>query len=286
MTAEEFLNSLHYQAGQITLPNNIATLKLPNEFRYLSPEDTEKVLVDAWGNPPSDEKTLGMIVSTKHDVLSPEGWGVIITYMADGHVKDSDADDINYDELLKQMQENTTSYNEERIKAGYEPLTLVGWAEKPSYNKDTHKFYWAKELMPGSNPQHSLNYDIRVLGRQGVLVLSAISRMQDIQDVKAQMPAIVAATEFTPGNTYGDFDAKTDHVAEYGLAALVAGGVATKLGLFGKLAALLIAFKKLIVVAVIALLAAIKKIFTRKQPEHEPISAPIESVDPDQPNKS
>src|SRR5947207_3228034 len=60
MTAEEFLASLHFQQGEIILPNKIATLKLPPTFRYLPPDDAERVLVDAWGNPPGTE-SLGMI---------------------------------------------------------------------------------------------------------------------------------------------------------------------------------------------------------------------------------
>lgn len=288
MTAEEFLKSLHYQSGRITLPNDIATLNLPENFRYLSPDDTDRVLVDAWGNPPGKEKTLGMIVPTQHDVLSKDGWGVVISYMEDGHVKDDDADKINYDDLLKQMQESANARNEERTKAGYQPLTIVGWAEKPSYNKETHKFYWAKELMSGNNAAHGLNYDIRVLGRKGVLVLSAVSSMDDLSAIKTEMPALVAATEFTKGNGYNDFDDKTDKVAEYGLAALVAGGVAAKLGLFGKLAALLIAFKKVIVVAVIAFFAGIKRFFSRKKPAVAVQAAPVktETVDTDRPNQS
>jgi len=285
MTATEFLATLHYQGGKITLPNGIATLNLPDNFKYLSPDDTERVLVDAWGNPPNKEKTLGMIVPTKYDVISPEGWGVIITYVEDGHVKDSDADEIKYDELLKDMQKATEEHNADRIKAGYPALTLVGWAESPSYNKDTHKFYWAQELATTTTPEHSLNYNIRVLGRKGVLVLNAISNMKQLADIKAEMPQVVAATEFTPGNTYNDFDSKTDHVAEYGLAALVAGGVAAKLGLFGKLLVLLVALKKVIVVAAIAVVAWLRKLFGRKKTaaaSATAIAAPAsESVVPD-----
>ncbi len=265
MTAEEFLATLHYQSGKIALPGGIATLNLPDTFKYLSPADTRRVLEDAWGNPPSGEQTLGMVVPAAHDVLSQEGWGVIITYNEDGHVKDSDADQINYDDLLKDMQKQTEDQNAERTKSGYPAATLVGWAEKPTYNKDTHKFYWAKELSVSGAPEHTLNYNIRVLGRKGVLVLTAVSGMSQMSDIKAEMPAVLNATEFTPGNTYNDFDSKTDHVAEYGLAALVAGGVAAKLGLFGKLMLLLIALKKVIVIAAIAVAAWARKLFGRKK---------------------
>ncbi|MEF3084030.1 DUF2167 domain-containing protein, partial [Luteimonas sp. SMYT11W] len=95
--------------------------------------------------------------------------------------------------------------------------------------KDTHKLYWAKDLMVDGG-EHSLNYNVRVLGREGVLNLNAIASMQQIEAIKKEMQQVTAFTEFTEGNRYTDFDSKTDKVAEYGLAALVAGGVASKLG--------------------------------------------------------
>jgi uncharacterized membrane-anchored protein len=247
MSAEQFEATLKYQSGKITLPGALATLDLPANFRYLPPADTARVLTEAWGNPPSDP-TLGMIVPANTSLVSEEGWGVIVTYEGDGHVPDGDADTIKYNELLKDMQESVQESNAERKKLGYRAMSLVGWAEQPSYDKASHKLYWAKELRTDGDSANGLNYNIRVLGRQGVLVLNAVSSMSQIAQIKKEMKNVTAFTEFTPGNRYADFNDATDKTAEYGLAALVAGGVAGKLGLFGKLFALLLAFKKLIIV--------------------------------------
>lgn len=265
ITAEQFLASLHFQDGKIDLPGGIATLNLPESFHYLNPEDTERVLVNAWGNPPGNQ-TLGMIFPKDTTPISESGWGVVITYDKDGHVNDDDAEKINYDDLLKDMQAAMEEANEERKKAGYDALNLVGWAEKPSYNKASHKLYWAKELSSDKSTHHSLNYNIRVLGREGVLVLNAVAGMNQIDTIKAEMPKIVASADFTPGNNYADFNSKTDHTAEYGIAALVAGGAAAKLGLFAKLFALLVAFKKFVILGIVGLLYGIKKFFSRDKP--------------------
>ncbi|MGK5032939.1 DUF2167 domain-containing protein [Janthinobacterium sp. DSP2-3-3] len=267
MTAEQFLAQLHLQRGKITLPGGIATLDLPANFRYLSPADAERVLVDAWGNPPGME-SLGMIVPAKASVLERDSWGVIVTYEKEGHIKDDDADSIKYDELLKDMQASVLDNNAERKKKGYPGIQLMGWAEKPSYAKDTHKLYWAKDLMVDGG-EHSLNYNVRVLGREGVLNLNAIASMQQIETIKKEMQQVTAFTEFTEGNRYTDFDSKTDKVAEYGLAALVAGGVASKLGLFGKLLALLLAFKKVLLLAVVGGGAAIVKFLGGKRKDKQ-----------------
>jgi uncharacterized membrane-anchored protein len=277
MTAEQFLAQLHLQRGKITLPGGIATLDLPASFRYLSPTDAERVLVDAWGNPPG-MVSLGMIVPAKTSVLERDSWGVIVTYEKEGHIKDDDADSIKYDELLKDMQASVLDNNAERKKQGYPGIHLMGWAEKPSYAKETHKLYWAKDLMVDGG-EHSLNYNVRVLGREGVLNLNAIASMQQIEAIKKEMQQVTAFTEFTDGNRYTDFDSKTDKVAEYGLAALVAGGVASKLGLFGKLLALLLAFKKVLLLAVVGGGAAIVKFFTGKREEKQQPVLPQEPVE-------
>ena len=263
MTAEQFLASLHFQQGDITLPGDIATLKLPASFRYLPPADAERVLVDAWGNPPGYE-SLGMIFPADRSPLDENSWGVIITYDEDGYVKDDDALSIKYDEILADMKTQTADNNEARKKDGYPAMTLVGWAEPPRYDSGAHKFYWAKELSIEGSDTNTLNYNIRVLGRKGVLVLNAIAGMNQVDEIRIQMPTVVAATEFTTGNRYADFDSKTDKVAEYGLAALLAGGAAAKFGLFGKLFALLLAFKKFIFIGVIALGALVSKFFKKQ----------------------
>lgn len=269
MTAEEFLATLKFQSGKIDLPNGIATLNLPSTFRYLNPDDADRVLVNAWGNPPG-AKTLGMIFPSEVSPVSQNSWGIIVTYEEDGHVKDDDADQIKYDELLKDMQSSTEASNEERKKQGYPAVSLVGWAETPSYDKANHKLYWAQELAFGDTQDHTLNYNIRVLGRKGVLVLNAVAGMSQIATIKSEMPNVLAATDFKAGNGYADFNSNTDKVAEYGIAALVAGGVAAKLGFFAKLFALLIAFKKMLIIGLIAVGAAVKKFLGMKKKSAAP----------------
>ena len=70
---------------------------------------------------------------------------------------------------------------------------------------------------------------------------------------------LLEAVDFNSGKRYGDFNSSTDKVAAYGLAALVAGVAAKKLGLLALLAATVIKFAKIIVVAVAGVFVAIKR---------------------------
>lgn len=234
-TQEEnnFVQSLDYKDGKIALGAGDVKLNVPSTFYYLSPEDTKHVLVDAWGNPPSvAEGVLGMILRADKTPLD-DAWGAIIQFNEDGYVSDEDAADIDYDELLKGMQEATEANNQERVKQGFAEIHLVGWASPPYYNAAEHKLHWAKELEFSDTPkQHTLNYDVRALGRKAVLSMNFVADMQQMGEIRNAIPTVMAMPEFNVGSRYEDFVPGADKVAAYGLGGLIAGKALAKTGFF------------------------------------------------------
>lgn len=270
--AKELWNSIERQTGNIELPNKVASLNLSDSFYYLNPEDSHKILVDVWGNPPGD-KTLGMIFPAGTTPFHPDSWAVTIQYSEDGYVSDKDANEINYDELLKDIKKSAKEESRLRSEKGYSSMEFVGWASKPYYDPETHKLHWAKEFKFGDMDENTLNYNIRVLGRKGVLVLNFISSMKNKAIIKSQLQNVLAAADFNKGYKYSDFNPDVDKVAAYGIGALVAGKLVAKTGLF---AGALMLFKKFGIVVLIFLKkfgvfllvgigAFLKKIFTRKE---------------------
>ena len=255
--------TLHYQTGNIVLPNKVATLRLAGNYRYLDAAETEKLLV-AWGNEPGND-TQGAIVPNEVDPLDTEGWAVILTYMDDGHVDDADATEIDYDDMLEDLKAGTEENNETRTRNGYQAVHLIGWAERPHYDAATRKLYWAKELNFEGSKLHTLNYDVRVLGREGVLSMNAVASMNQLQQIRRDMKPLIGVAEFNEGYRYAEFNSKTDRLAEYGLGALIAGGIAAKLGLFAKLGALLLAFKKIVFIGLVAAGGFVAKLFGKKK---------------------
>ena len=262
-------SSLKWQTGTVTLKDGLAKINLTPDFRFLDSADARKVLHDMWGNP-DDPDLLGMIFPRDQGPMGRGSWAVTVNYEDKGYVKDDDAEKIDYDDLLKKMQQQAKEASPEREKLGYPSIDLVGWAAPPRYDKATHKLYWAKDLKFGGDTQDTLNYDIRILGRRGVLVLGAISSMDAVPEIDRKVPQILAMVDFQPGNSYADFDPKIDKVAEYGLATLIAGGAlagAAKLGLFGLLFKYIIvvalALKKAAIVVIVGLVAAVKKLINK-----------------------
>lgn len=109
------------------------TLRVPEDFYFLGAADAERVLVDIWGNPPGQD-TLGMLFPAEYTPFDVESWAVTFEYTDDGHVSDSDAAEVDYRELLGDMQSDIRSGSADRADAGYESIELIGWAEPPHYD--------------------------------------------------------------------------------------------------------------------------------------------------------
>ncbi|NEU71367.1 DUF2167 domain-containing protein [Hassallia byssoidea VB512170] len=257
---ELLASQLKYETGKITLQSGVATVNVPAELRYLNSQQTQIVLEKIWGNP-SGDGTLGMLVPAKFNPLSKNSWGVVITYQEDGYVKDDEAESIDYSKLLKTMQEATKERNEQRVKQGYPAIEIVGWAKQPSYDKVHHQLHWAKDFKVSDSDEHTLNYNIRVLGRKGVLVLNAVAGLEQLSLIEKDSPKVLSSVAFNPGYRYEDFNPNSDKIANYGIAALVAGGVAVKTGLFKGILLALLAAKKFLIIAVVVVIAFIQKIF-------------------------
>jgi uncharacterized membrane-anchored protein len=266
-TAEEFEAKLGYETGTVTLSGGLATIRLPASFRFIGQEGSRRLLTEAWGNPQeSAEQVLGMLIPANISPVSPEGWGIVISYDEDGYVDDSDAAGIDYNKLLKEMQDRTLGGNEERKRRGFPSVTLVGWAEPPSYDAAAHKLYWAKDLAFADGSEHTLNYSIRILGRRGVLVLNAVASMSQLSTIRTEAKSILPAVEFNDGHRYSDYLPGRDKAAAYGIAGLVAGATAAKAGFFKLLWVGILAFKKVIFAGLVAAGALLKRLFGAKPP--------------------
>ncbi len=274
-TLDSIAASYRFQTGQVTLGDGLATLSVPQGFRYLNPEQSRQVLEDLWGNPPG-QTSLGMIFPADLGPLDSASFAFNITWDEMGYVKDDDADDIDYNELLESIKKDSETENQELVSQGYEAIHIIGWASTPYYDKEKKVLHWAKEFRVGEYPENTLNYDVRVLGRKGVLSMNAIGMMNQLEPVKAAVPGIISSVAFTEGNRYSDFsETSGDQIAAWSIGGLVAGKVLAKAGFF----AILAKFGKVIIMALIAGGAALWRFITgrRKQEEDAPESPATEA---------
>ncbi len=239
--------TFRYRYDTVELANGVGKIIVPDGFKYLDAKQAQNVLVELWGNPWYEGMTLGMILPEDRGVMTDSGYVFNIEYNEIGYVKDDDAGDIDYDELLKGMQEETAAANKQRTDAGFEPISVIGWAASPYYDKERKILHWAKEVRFGYNSEHTLNYNIRVLGRKGVLVLNAIGGMSSYGMVKRDLTHVLNIVQFNDGYRYDDFNPSIDEVASWTIGGLVAGKILAKAGFF----AFLLKFWKFIAIGAV-----------------------------------
>lgn len=248
-------------------------IELPAEYMYLPPAEAKKALEK--GGSFHNDAVLGLLASVKPS----DDWFVVLQYEDSGYVKDDEK--LDGEELLSSMRDAVKESNDERVKRGFKPLTLEGWSEPPRYEKAQHHMVWA--LIVSDPDGKSVNFNTRVLGRRGYVSLNLVTAPESLATYKSNATTLLGATHFDAGSRYEDFNEKTDKVAEYGLTGLILAGAGlgaaklVKIGLLAKfwkiLLAILIAGKKAIVVAVLAVGAAIKKFFGNKGNQETPTAS-------------
>jgi uncharacterized membrane-anchored protein len=251
------------------------TMELPEGFISL-PAGPAGKLLEKMGNF-RNENLLAVV--TRPDAK----WIITVRYIDDGYVRDDEADKLDPDQILDAIKEGTEQGNVLRKEKGFPPIHVDGWTDVPRYDRGLHHVIWGTKL--SSERGVSDNFTTRILGRKGLVALNLVGSPEQIPAAKPYLASILGATHFDSGSRYQDFQEGKDKVAEYGLAALIAGGAGAaalkiaKVGILAKLStkiiAILIAGKKLVLVAVAGLLALLKKLFGKKSsPEVPPTPAP------------
>lgn len=231
-----------------------ALIEVPEGFRFLESGDAARLLVLS-GNR-SSGRELG-VIENKQD-----GWWVIFEFDDIGYVKDDEKNKLDADKLLKSIKEGNEAGNEYRKEKGLPPINIIGWHVKPNFNDQTKNLEWS--VLAESRGSKFVNYNVRVLGREGV---TEVTLIDDLESVEKSLPGfreVLKNFSYKSGQSYAEFKSG-DKIAEYGLGALVLGGAAAvgyKLGFFGTIAMFFKKFFKLVIAGIVALFAGIKKLFS------------------------
>lgn len=274
--------SIKYKTGIIHVNSEIK-LNVPKGYKFMSQKDAEYVVFELWGNPRTED-LIGMIVKEDYSTLNYDAWAFVVSYENSGYVKDEDANDIDYEELMTEIQSGEEESNKQRKEAGFPAMHIIGWASTPFYDKEHNILHWAKSITFDESEDTTLNYDVRILGRKGILSLNAVGVVSQLEDIKAHIPDIISIAEFKEGNKYQDFNPDYDKVAAYSIGGLIAGKLLAKAGII----ALLLKNIKLIVLGAIALFGSFgKKIigFFRRKKEDEETETPA-VIEPETPSES
>ena len=235
--------------AEITLRDQ-AKLSLPKDYFFVPQTEGLRVM-RAYGNTPNPATFTGLVVGSKPE----DNWLVVINFIKEGYIRDDDAKDWNAEDLLSNLREGTEQSNKEREARGFPHLEIVGWVEKPAWDAAAHRLVWSlstrqKGAAAGATP--GVNYNTYALGREGYFSLNLLTDLSRVEAQKAIPRYLLASLAYEPGKRYEDFNASTDRVAEYGLAALIGVAAAKKLGFLALIGVFFAQFAKIILVAIAA----------------------------------
>jgi len=238
-----------------------ARLHLPPHEAWI-PRGPGARLLRAWGNHPGAD-LLGLIAGGSGD----HDWIATVSYTADGYVKDDDAKDIDAAKLLADMREGADAQNADRQAHGFPAIQIDNWMQRPRYDALRKRLVWALPLRDvGADPAAAtINYNTRALGRNGYLSLNLLTDRAHFTADQPQAEALLADMEYLPGKRYQDFNASSDRVAEYGVAALIGAVALKKLGIIALGTAFVLKFAKLGVLAVVGGAAAVRRFLTGRK---------------------
>lgn len=233
-----------------------ATIDIPEDYVFLDVAETTRY-VEMTENLPSGEEQL--FAPTSGD------WDAYFSFSPEGFVKDNET--LDADALLETIRSHQQEANKERRRRGWAGFTITGWHIAPRYNPDTRVLEWATKMKAEGSDGASINYNTKILGRKGVMSVQLVSSPEKFDAGLATFQDRLAGFQYKAGDRYADYK-PGDHVAEYGLAALVAGGaaaVAAKKGFFGVIAASLAAAWKFILMGVVAVGVWLKSLFGKSK---------------------
>ncbi|HEX2341688.1 MAG TPA: DUF2167 domain-containing protein [Vicinamibacterales bacterium] len=247
---QEPSSEIRWQSGPATGSlGDIAQIKVPEGFRFTGKSGT-RTFLELTQNPTNGDE-LGILLP---ESVEAGRWFVVFEFNPIGYVKDDEKDKLDADDMISNIKRGTEAANEERKKRGWATMSIVGWHTPPFYDTRSNNLTWA--ITGAGDDGQVVNYSIRLLGRHGVMNVDLVLSPEEVDAVVPAFEKVLGGFSFKPGSRYAEF-VQGDKVAAYGLTALVAGGAGAALaksGLLGKL-------WKAIVVGVLALIGAIKKMF-------------------------
>jgi len=232
---------------------SVAQLDLPEGYVFLDAKGA-RTMLEAAGNVP-DGSELGLVSSAAED----ENWFVVFEFDDVGYVKDDEK--IDAKGILEGIRAGTEETNKVRKERGIPGIHVVGWQQAPHYDARTHNLSWAL-LAKDDGGDRVVNFNVRLLGRSGVMSATLVDDPSRLAATRPHLDRIVSSFTYKSGHSYAEYRSG-DKLSEYGLAALVAGGVGAAAATTGLLAAffkLLAKGGKALVLLVIGALAGLKKL--------------------------
>ena len=211
--AESFYASLYRQSdAAIDVAGGRMHIDVSSEFDFLESADAARLFI-AMGNSPEVANALeGALMPAGVNPLYAGGWAASIEFDAVGRVEEDDSS-LSFPEVLYGLRDRQSRWG----------VDVAGWVEPPYYERANHTLYSAFEL---ASPQgNAVNYQMHMLGRDGVLIVNIVAPMEDADLVRIAAPRLRDLFYYHDGSRYEDY-LDGELLAANTLAGLLSGELA------------------------------------------------------------
>jgi len=255
------------QLGPTTVQlRDIATIDLPRGYMFI-PEKEAADLMAYMGNQ-TGTTFLGMFTSDDENWFS---WFVVLDYLEEGYVSDEEAKTWDVGQMLEGIKRASKKENDWRREQGMPTQEFVGWGQRPVYDEDTRKLMYSIKIKSSDSPESdplTINWVAYALGREGFTRTTLVTDESQESTGQSHASSLLANFDYVSGKRYEEYKSGTDKVAAYGLATLIGGAAAKKLGLLAIIGAFIVKFAKVFIVIGLGLAVGIgsfiKKLLDRK----------------------
>ena len=98
------------------------------------------------------------------------------------------------------------------------------------------------------NDPLTINWVAYALGREGYTATTLVTTETTVSTDQLHASSLLASYDYVSGKRYEDYESGADKVAAYGLATLIGGAAAKKLGLLAIIGAFIVKFAKVFIV--------------------------------------
>jgi len=215
MDPEAVLGSLDWQLGPgVADIGGVASIRLPGGFMALGPNDTRRFL-EILGNPLSEEQKA--IVMPQDSMAA---WFMLFSFDPCGYVRDDAKNRLDPDAILETLQQRGAAFHGGPEEAGRTAMRPVGWQIEPRYDEIARLLEWC--LILESREGRTLNHNIRLLGRNGVMEAVLVCGPEELEATLPLARLLLRDLQYRAGHRYVEWKSG-DMVAPIGLVALITG---------------------------------------------------------------
>ncbi|MBP9852072.1 MAG: DUF2167 domain-containing protein [Candidatus Pacebacteria bacterium] len=257
-------SQLHYSpsGSTVLIAGGKVTMTLPDGYRFL-PKGEALFLYEVAQEEKADEeikKSMQGVLVYDGRFMDQSAIRMYLNHYDEGYISDEDASTIDGEEMAADLDKQTEKDNENK---GDDEVKLVDtvWIQKPLYDSKAHTFSFSNyfnEVISGEVALTTVNANITILGRTGLLSVGIVSDKKRIEEIGPITKEVNQMISFTEGNRYTDYNAATDKKSDITIAGLAAGVVGVKVLAKLGIWAVIAKFGKLIVLGVILFFGKIK----------------------------